>query len=151
MRCHHSDKRCEHDSPHILPKKNPNIQMDSTCSSLVLLAYGSDDCGEDDNKLSSIPSSSSSSSSSWNSRFQSALSAQNGDEMASLAAQFASAACALARCVVEEMFVAPNMRTLQPSAVGGVAGGPKFVRDDILLKLSCDWKGGQASGVFFWF
>ena len=61
--------------------------------------------------------------------------------LGALAKDFAAAAERLCVRIVEELYIGEELRTVPPIAMGGLAGGPKFLDNGIFVKLSCDWKG----------
>jgi hypothetical protein len=45
------------------------------------------------------------------------------------------------KIIISEVFVKNKFRTIKPFAVGGNAGGEKFIYNGILFKFAVDWKG----------
>jgi hypothetical protein len=117
------------------------LMSEDACSSLISLAYGSDQIvDERTEKPVELSQFASNGELDWNERFQQVLASKNErDDIGTLAKDFADASCALAKTIVEEMFAVK--RTYHPKSVGGIAGGPKFIENGIFVKLSCDWKG----------
>jgi hypothetical protein len=61
--------------------------------------------------------------------------------IASLTQDFESTAQMYGKIIISEVFVKNKFRTIKPFAVGGNAGGEKFIYNGILFKFAVDWKG----------
>ena len=58
------------------------------------------------------------------------------DRLRSMAHDFVHAAEAYGRIIISEMCLPDAAKTIKPTAIGGIAGGQKFIVQDILFKLS---------------
>ena len=63
---------------------------------------------------------------------------QRSSLLCGLYLDFAREASQLARTVVRELALPPSARTLAPASLAGVAGGRKFLKNGILLKVAND-------------
>lgn len=89
--------------------------------------------------------------STWNSRFQAvlerpaetAIAAQSRqEELSEIVASFVRRTGPIARTIVRESALEVDERTIKPeSAMGGVAGGAKYVVDDVVYKFAVDDHG----------
>lgn len=63
-----------------------------------------------------------------------------------LAQQFQEAAVSYGRLIISERPLPPEMRSIQPVDIGGVAGGDKYVHNGILFKFAADPKVAEVKG-----
>jgi len=97
----------------------------------------------------------------WNSRFQQAIvtlrrlpytddgtlteRAEVNEELMHLSHDFIQAAQTYGRIIISEVYLPHNRKTIPPLALGGVAGGQKYIVHNILFKFALD-SGGLFGG-----
>ena len=97
----------------------------------------------------------------WNDEFQALLSTVSDDEtvldnqhsfeqLSELAADFAFTARAIGRIIISEKYLSKDEKTIRPAAMGGIAGGEKYVSHNIVFKFQVDYLnlyGGDANAA----
>ena len=58
------------------------------------------------------------------------------------------AAEAYGRIIISEMCLPDEDKTIKPTALGGIAGGQKFIVQDILFKFAVDFEGLYGGDEF---
>jgi hypothetical protein len=80
----------------------------------------------------------------WNREFQNLLSQEDSEakfrDLYHLAHDFVYAAKTYAKIIISELLMPPSQKTIQPAALGGVAGGTKFIVQNILFKFVLDFE-----------
>jgi len=65
---------------------------------------------------------------------------EKNHRISSLSKDFVEMAKRWGKVIIEECFLEPRYRTINPIDIGGQAGGVKYVYNGILFKLQTDWK-----------
>lgn len=78
------------------------------------------------------------------------LGVEKSVQLRQLCSRFADTASSVAVKIIEELHLPMNRRTIAPlsEAIGGIAGGEKYLHSGIFFKLSRDWKsiyGGDGN------
>ena len=71
-------------------------------------------------------------------------------KLSTLARDFQSAALQYGKVIISEKYLPPELKTIKPKTkeLGGIAGGEKYIVQDILLKFAIDSKGIYGSDEF---
>src|SRR5690606_28284939 len=81
----------------------------------------------------------------WNSEFHALLrepdSMMKFEHLAQLAQDFAYCAETYGKIIISEMMIPDDRKTIKPTALGGIAGGQKYLVQGILFKFSLDLHG----------
>jgi len=88
----------------------------------------------------------------WNSEFRMLLSrapsAEKFEKLSQLASDFAYCAEVYGRIIISEVEVDDKYKTIAPVNVGGIAGGEKFIVQNILFKFTLDWNNLYGGDEF---
>lgn len=80
----------------------------------------------------------------WNAEFQDLLAQEDSEmkfrDLYHLAHDFVYAAKSYAKIIISELLLPSSQKTIQPAALGGVAGGTKFCVQNILFKFVLDFE-----------
>ncbi|GAM25978.1 hypothetical protein SAMD00019534_091530 [Acytostelium subglobosum LB1] len=84
----------------------------------------------------------------WNGEFQDILklpaSTAKFDELTFMAMDFVKTAETYGNIIIKEMFMPNHLKTIKPINIGGVAGGAKYICQNILFKFAYDQKIGES-------
>lgn len=95
----------------------------------------------------------------WNERFQTTVEKLRGFDLHTplderyntnralihLAQDFIYSSCSYGRIIISEAFVPDHMKTIKPTAMGGIVGGDKYIVNNILFKFAVDSHGLYGS------
>jgi hypothetical protein len=66
---------------------------------------------------------------------------QKYKKLSSLSKDFVHVAKRFGKIIISERFLPRERRTINPTSVGGLAGGEKYIYHGILFKFAVDWLG----------
>ena len=92
---------------------------------------------------------------SWNDQFQKILGISDeeikNEELFDLGKNFEESATKYAKIIISEFHLPHDKKTIKQANVGGLAGGVKFICNDILFKFAIDNRNLYGGGKIFYF